>query len=135
LGFLLKLLLVFEKIVIITLAFEKNANFFAENWQKSQIIVIITSTPGANPTIVSLVQLSVTWSQSYDREFGTIALYLVPILRSGVWYNCHLPGANPMYDLSFNTSAVNLYNASDSLVRYLEPTINTSVFSTTMPAL
>jgi hypothetical protein len=26
--------------------FEKNANFFAENWQKSQKIVIITSTPG-----------------------------------------------------------------------------------------
>jgi hypothetical protein len=34
------------KIVIITLVFEKNANFFAENWQKSQKIVIITSTPG-----------------------------------------------------------------------------------------
>jgi hypothetical protein len=31
---------------IITLVFEKNANFFAENWQKSQKIVIITSTPG-----------------------------------------------------------------------------------------
>jgi hypothetical protein len=43
--FLLKLLLVFAKIVIITLVFEKNANFFAENWQKSPKIVIITSTP------------------------------------------------------------------------------------------
>jgi hypothetical protein len=31
---------------IITLVFEKNANFFAENCQKSQKIVIITSTPG-----------------------------------------------------------------------------------------
>jgi hypothetical protein len=30
---------------IITLVFEKNANFFAENWQKLQKIVIITSTP------------------------------------------------------------------------------------------
>jgi hypothetical protein len=30
---------------IITLVFEKNANFFAENWQKSQKIVIKTSTP------------------------------------------------------------------------------------------
>jgi hypothetical protein len=39
------LLLVFAKIVIITLVFEKNTNFFAENWQKSQKIVIITSTP------------------------------------------------------------------------------------------
>jgi hypothetical protein len=27
------------------LVFEKNANFFAENWQKSQKIVIITSVP------------------------------------------------------------------------------------------
>jgi hypothetical protein len=31
---------------IITLFFEKNTIFFAENWQKSQKIVIITSTPG-----------------------------------------------------------------------------------------
>jgi hypothetical protein len=30
---------------IITLVFEKNANFFAEIFQKSQKIVIITSTP------------------------------------------------------------------------------------------
>jgi hypothetical protein len=29
-----------------TLVFEKNANFFAENWQKMQKIVIKTSTPG-----------------------------------------------------------------------------------------
>jgi hypothetical protein len=33
------------KIWIITLVFEKNANIFAENWQKSPKIVIITSTP------------------------------------------------------------------------------------------
>jgi hypothetical protein len=32
--------------LVITLVFEKNANFFAENWQKSQKILIITSTPG-----------------------------------------------------------------------------------------
>jgi hypothetical protein len=31
---------------IIALVFEKNANFFAEHCQKSQKIVIITSTPG-----------------------------------------------------------------------------------------
>jgi hypothetical protein len=31
--------------MIITLGFEKNANFFAENWQKSPKIMIITSTP------------------------------------------------------------------------------------------
>jgi hypothetical protein len=35
-----------QKIKIITSVFEKNAIFFAENWQKSQKIVIITSTPG-----------------------------------------------------------------------------------------
>jgi hypothetical protein len=35
------------KLLIITLVFEKNANFFAENGQKSQKIVIITSTPEA----------------------------------------------------------------------------------------
>jgi Ni,Fe-hydrogenase III small subunit len=33
------------KILIITLVFEKNANFFAENCRKSQKILIITSTP------------------------------------------------------------------------------------------
>jgi hypothetical protein len=35
----------FCKNFIITLVFEKNANIFAGNWQKSQKIVIITSTP------------------------------------------------------------------------------------------
>jgi hypothetical protein len=33
------------KIFNITLVFKKNANFFAENWQKSEKIVVITSTP------------------------------------------------------------------------------------------
>jgi hypothetical protein len=48
----------FCKHFIITLIFEKNADFFAENWQKSQEIVIITSTPGSadilwkNPNLV-----------------------------------------------------------------------------------
>jgi hypothetical protein len=37
----------FCKKVIITLGFEKNSKFFAENWRKSQNIVIITSTPAA----------------------------------------------------------------------------------------
>jgi hypothetical protein len=31
-----------------TLVFKKNANFFAENWEKSQKILIIASTPGAH---------------------------------------------------------------------------------------
>jgi hypothetical protein len=37
------------KNLIITLVFEKNANFFAENCQKLQKIVIITSVPDAMP--------------------------------------------------------------------------------------
>jgi hypothetical protein len=36
---------------IIKLVFEKNANFFAQNWKKSQKIVIITSAPGQNNQI------------------------------------------------------------------------------------
>jgi hypothetical protein len=32
--------------LIVTLVFEKNAIFFAKNWEKSQKIVIVTSTPG-----------------------------------------------------------------------------------------
>jgi hypothetical protein len=39
------------KKIIITLVFEKNANFFAENGRKSQKIVIITSTPGQNERV------------------------------------------------------------------------------------
>jgi hypothetical protein len=42
------------KILIITLIFEKNAIFFAENWQKLQKIVIITSTPGNQSDQMSL---------------------------------------------------------------------------------
>jgi hypothetical protein len=43
--FLLKLLHFLKK-MITTLVFQKNAHFFAENCQKSQKIVIITSNPG-----------------------------------------------------------------------------------------
>jgi hypothetical protein len=39
------------KNLIITLVFEKNANFFAENWRKSQKIVIITSVPDKDSCI------------------------------------------------------------------------------------
>jgi hypothetical protein len=44
-GFLTQNKAKFCKILVITLVFEKNANFFAENWQKSQKIVFVTSTP------------------------------------------------------------------------------------------
>jgi hypothetical protein len=39
---------------------------FAENWRKSQKIVIITSTPGANPTTVS-------YNASAVKDFTTLA--------------------------------------------------------------
>jgi hypothetical protein len=41
------------KILIITLIFEKNDNFFAENCRKSQKIVIITSTRGHYKNLMS----------------------------------------------------------------------------------
>jgi predicted dinucleotide-binding enzyme len=46
------------KILIITLVFEKNANFFAENCQKLQKIVIITSTPDSTTTTTALYRYS-----------------------------------------------------------------------------
>jgi hypothetical protein len=46
------------KNLIITLVFEKSTKFFAENWQKSQKIVIITSTPDkANFRPVAIVYI------------------------------------------------------------------------------
>jgi hypothetical protein len=41
--------------LLVTLVFEKNANLFAENWQKWQKIVNITSTPD---------WAKLSWSQS-----------------------------------------------------------------------
>jgi hypothetical protein len=58
------------KFLIITLDFEKNANFFAENLQKSQKIVIITSTHGhpyLKPTFLHIKPSY--FFQSGDRKF------------------------------------------------------------------
>jgi hypothetical protein len=44
--------------ILITLIFEKNANFFAENCRKSQKFVIITSTPGPVSRVVKRPFLS-----------------------------------------------------------------------------
>jgi hypothetical protein len=46
LAFFAQITASFCKNFIITLVFEKNANFFAENWQKTQKILIVTLTPG-----------------------------------------------------------------------------------------
>jgi hypothetical protein len=56
---------------IITLVFEKNANFVAENWQKSQKIVIITSTPDQGcqifpDTIYQKVEKYTKWPLNYQ---------------------------------------------------------------------
>jgi hypothetical protein len=48
LAFVAQTAATFCKHVIITLVFEKIANFFAENW-KNRRKIFITSTPGANP--------------------------------------------------------------------------------------
>jgi hypothetical protein len=54
--------------LIITLVFEKNSNFFAENRQKSQKIVIITSTPGhpgSAPPLRRQARNDCTWRVAY----------------------------------------------------------------------
>jgi hypothetical protein len=55
------------KILSITLVFEKNANFFAENCQKSQKIVIITSTPACCSKIFLKSKL-----ESFQKWFGEV---------------------------------------------------------------
>jgi hypothetical protein len=50
-------------ILIITLVLEKNA-FFAENWQKSQKTVIITTTPGI-----------VDWSTGFSTAEVNVSLH------------------------------------------------------------
>jgi hypothetical protein len=54
------------------LVFEKNANFFSENWRKSQKIVIITSIPGwpdwANFRLLGDRLLSFTFFLSNNRS-------------------------------------------------------------------
>jgi hypothetical protein len=47
------------KNLTITLVFEKNAIFFAENCQKSQKIVLLTSTPDQTPRRPSVPMLDV----------------------------------------------------------------------------
>jgi hypothetical protein len=64
------------KNLIITLVFEKNANFFTENCQKSQKIVIITSTPGCQCTNARLLEKALSshsfrnWRQQLAKFWG-----------------------------------------------------------------
>jgi hypothetical protein len=61
----------FFKNMIITLVYDKNADFFAENWQKSQKIVIVTLTPATNGDAVM-------------REGSITCMHQEPALRSRV---------------------------------------------------
>jgi hypothetical protein len=63
------------KILIITLVFEKNAIFFTENWQKSQKIVIITSTS----------HQSVPDAGSMPERATLTARPGIPATASGIW--------------------------------------------------
>jgi hypothetical protein len=66
------------KILIITLVFEKNDNIFAENWQKSPKIVIITSTSG-HPVHMYLGQnldVSYSWIPTLNWWQVKVDLYI-----------------------------------------------------------
>jgi hypothetical protein len=76
---LLKLLLVFAKIAIIALVFEKNANFFAENWQKSHKIVIITSTPDELAKNCSQKSSQTHFCQTYLAPWNKVAQQFMPL--------------------------------------------------------
>jgi hypothetical protein len=84
LAFFAKTTACFCKNLIITLVFEKNANFFVENWQKLQKIVIITSTPDLN-----------------FRRFSPI------LAKNGVFTkaNVTVPFLNKLYSSIFNKTA------------------------------
>jgi hypothetical protein len=58
--------------MIITLVFEKNANFFAENWQKSQKIVIITSTPGSRNKPMRILACRVILPRAKDFKINLV---------------------------------------------------------------
>jgi hypothetical protein len=60
------------KFLIITLDFEKNAIYFAENWQKSQKIVIITSTPDHNIVLVNAARFNVCIFNQLDSALECI---------------------------------------------------------------
>jgi hypothetical protein len=61
------------KILIITLFFEKNAYFFAENCQKSQKNVIITSTPG-HPCLIAIRRMRVRVLPGLNVSFKSFAI-------------------------------------------------------------
>jgi hypothetical protein len=86
---------------IITLIFEKNAKFFDENWQESQKIVIITSTPG----YPALGYQAIGLKPSALICFGGSASHLVPkFLHAFNAVVAHWKSAKPL-----GASFMNLY--------------------------
>jgi hypothetical protein len=86
------------EILIITLVFEKNANFFAENWQKSQKFVIITSTPGAYPTkydFSNFTHICKIFSQTFVKNYKFLKNISCPnctnICKSHLVYFTRIP--------------------------------------------
>jgi hypothetical protein len=74
--------------------FEKNANFFAENCQKSQKIVIITSTPGYH----SLVAAHPLKVNNITHHFADIHVQTLTI-NSVTTYVCRLAEFSPVEKL------------------------------------
>jgi hypothetical protein len=62
------------------LVFEKNANFFAEYWQKSQKSVIIKSTPGVD--FLMKKALAEIYGQQFNRVVYKFVTIFVPVIPS-----------------------------------------------------
>jgi hypothetical protein len=84
----------FGKMLIITLVFEKNANFFAQNCQKSQKIVIITSAPGLPDGIFwkasewkNLVSFMIVWYILWVFLLKFSHFDILP--QEQIWQPCH----------------------------------------------
>jgi hypothetical protein len=73
---------------------KKNANFFTENWRKSQKIVIITSTPGK----IWQPWTGVLWrslgTQRWEAEGGVEPEFTATLRRDAVSFDQDCPGVN-----------------------------------------
>jgi hypothetical protein len=73
--------------LIITLVFKKNAKFLVENWEKSQKIVIITSTPGTHvPKFSHRFDAYVVGMQTHDHNIWFVLLSLEYVFWRGTYY-------------------------------------------------
>jgi hypothetical protein len=92
--------------LIVTLVLEENANFFAENWQKSQKIVNITSTPGHFAVVEKKASQSVPVTKAPFSELE--GRYKKPVPPKPVrktpattLINVQVHRRGPCYDFSF----------------------------------